>query len=646
MWSRSILNPAWAMVLAGTVGMPAGSAWGGPVGPTEPARLRVPSPMGLIDFEVDQPERPRSLARVHEPDVRVAGASGSFELAARLIVDADMEVVRRLVGLRGRVRSGPVPGFVIVETPSIVRAVRLADRLMRAPGVGSVELDLAQPRAERFPSDPSFGAQWHLHNFTLPAADVNAVPAWELGYTGLGVVVGVIELSFQPDHPDLANNFMSESSMPSSVVTSHATSVAGVIAADNDNGLGGVGMAYDAGLSRLIYGTSAQTAEAFTFRNDLNDIKNNSWGPLDNGRISYMSAIERAALSESVAEGRGGLGEIFVWAAGNGGLADRVDYDPYASSRYTIAVGAVGDLNFRATYNEVGSSMFVVTHSSGNIRRIFSTDSNGTYTSSFGGTSAAAPLASGVIALMLQANPQLSWRDVQQVLAETAWQVDPTNASWQVNAGGRHISEHYGFGAIDAEAAVLASRSWVSLPDEVHADSGVIVVERAIADNDPTGVTISSTLDSLIRVESVEVIVNVDTTNVGDLRVVLTAPSGTRSVLATPRNDTTDHYVDYVFTSVRHWGESSAGVWTVTISDEQAGTSAFWRDVRVVAHGVPWSYACPADLDGDGVLSAHDVQAFLAAYHGLDPLADFQPDGIIDYYDLQRYLNLLGEGCP
>lgn len=639
-WSRNVRMAG----VVGFLGMAAAAGHAQTASSGSPRRMAVPAPGGLLDLQLERPKGRSSSASRNEAGARVAGASASFTLGSRVIVDADLAYVRRLVGRRGEVRPAGPRGFVIVETPSVEKAVELANDLLGVPGLGSVEVDLSQPKAERVPTDPAFLGQWVLNNFANPAADVNAIPAWNLGYTGLGVVVGVVEFGWQVDHPDLAANYIEEASTPASVVTTHATSVAGIIAADNDNGLGGVGVAYDAGIARLMFGVSTDNANAFLHRNDLNDIKNNSWGPTDNGRISYMSAVERAAIEQSVAEGRGGRGEVFVWASGNGGLDDRVDYDPYASSRYTIAVGAVGDLNVRADYNEPGSSVFIVAHSSGNVRSVFSTTVNG-YTTTFGGTSASAPLASGVVALMLQANPDLTWRDVQHVLANTAWQVDPGEESWAVNDDGRLISEHYGFGALDAEAAVLAAQSWTNVGPEVDADSGTVSVEQAIPDDSVVGVNVPLVLDGIVRVESVEVILNVDTTTVGDLRINLTSPSGTVSTFATPRFDSTDNLIDYIFTTTRCWGESSAGTWTVHIADERSGAVALWRDVRVVAHGTAWASDCQADLDGNGTLDADDVQAFLDAYQAADPVADFVADGLFTFFDLQAFLNAFADGC-
>lgn len=607
--------------------------------------MLAPIPGGARELEVERPAGRSSRAGIRGSGARVAGAPEPLTLSSSVVVDADAETLRRLVGRRGVVRPGPARGFAVIETNSVEQAVALAHQLMREPGIGSVELDVEQPRALRAPTDPFFPGQWPLRNLANPAADANAVPAWDLGYTGLGVVVGVVEFAWQVDHPDLAANFIPDASMPPAGLNSHATSVAGVIAADNDNGLGGVGVAYDAGLARLIYGTSVQTASSLLHRNDLNDIKNNSWGPSDNNRVSYMAAVERAAIAQGVAEGRGGLGEIYVWAAGNGGINDRLDYDPYASSRFTIAVGAIGDQNVRATYNESGSSMFVVAHSSGNVQGVFSTALNG-YTTAFGGTSASAPLVSGVIALMLQANPDLTWRDVQHVLAATTWQVDPDNESWAINAAGRHVSDDFGFGAVDAHAAVVAAESWVNVGTEVHADSGRIVIEQAVPDNNLVGVSAFVTLDRLVRVESVEVIVNVECDAAGDIRLELVSPGGTVSTLSMPRFDPTDDLVDYVFTTTRCWGESSGGTWTVRVSDERATQSTFWNDVRVIAHGPAWTSDCPADLNGDGALTHVDVQLFLGAYHAGDPVADVIADGTINFFDLQAYLNRFSNGCP
>jgi subtilisin family serine protease len=629
-------------VLAAVVALAAGALAADNTRAVEPRERLIPGPGGLVRATIERPAATRSRAA----RLDTGALPESLEIAARVIVDGEADRVRPYLAPGDRLVAGPARGFLVVEAPSVARAVDLARAMMGDRALGSIEVDLEQPRAERFPTDPAFLGQWSLMNFADPAADVNAVPVWDLGVTGLGVTVGVVEFGFQADHPDLAANFNAAASQPPALVSAHATSVAGVIAADNDNGTGGVGVAYDAMISSLAYGLSSDNAAAFLYRNDLNDIKNNSWGPLDNGRITEMSAVERAAIEQGVREGRGGLGEVFVWAAGNGGLDDRVDYDPYASSRFTIAIGAIGDLNRRADYNEVGSSMFAVAHSSGNSRAIFSTTTNGGYTTNFGGTSAAAPLAAGVVALMLDANPALSWRDVQHIIADTAWKVDPDAESWFVNGAGRDMSDDFGFGAVDALAAVNAALSWTPVAPEAVADTGVVAVNRFLPDNDAAGVSVQLFMDEAVLLEAVELVLNVNTDFVGDLHIELRSPAGTRSTLATARVDPGDDFVGHVFTTLRSWGEPSAGVWTLTISDRRAFNNAEWIDARVIGYGTAIEAPCKADLTGDGATTIADVELFLAAYAAGQPIADFTGDGLFDYYDLQAFLNLFAVGCP
>ena len=148
----------------------------------------------------------------------------------------------------------------------------------------------------------------------------------------------------------------------------------------------GAGMAYGADLSILMYGNESETASALGQKNDLNDIKINSWGPTDNGQIAYMPETIRQAIEDGVRSGRDGRGVVYVWAAGNGGLyGDRVDYDPYASSRYTIAVSSIGDADIVTSYDEPGCAVLAVTQSNGNGRGIATTTTTSSWTTTFGG---------------------------------------------------------------------------------------------------------------------------------------------------------------------------------------------------------------------------------------------------------------------
>lgn len=614
-------------------------------------------------FVIADPDAPSSQAWRLTGELDRDGSpllAPGYTVLSRVIVGGGNRValedtLRRRAMLRGRTpeasRAAPVRGFSIIETESVGEAIALAEELRASGRFKTVELDLDRPRDLRsLPNDPLFANQWHLRNTLNPIADINAEDAWALGFTGQGVIIGIIESGFQITHADLAPNYVAAASTGSGT-TSHATGVAGVAAARGNNSLGVTGLAYHAGLARLIYGNSTQNAAVFLYRNDLTAIKNNSWGPPDTGALwdAYAASIELAALEDSALLGRNGLGTIVCWAAGNGGNNDRVDYDPYTSSRYTFAIGAIGDLDVEAWYNERGSAMLAVAHSSGNTRNITTTNTSSTYTSNFGGTSSSSPLAAGAIALALEANPALTWRDVQALIVQTARKNDPEDSYWTVNGAGSEVNERFGFGAIDAGALVSAALDWTLLPDETSATTGVIPVNEDLPDNTPEGVVRTVDLDADIIIESVTLTLNVQTLFVGDLRITLTSPSGTVSVFAEPRADFSTHISNYPFLTLRCWGEHAAGTWTIAISDERVNNIATWEDFTLTVHGTPASPECnPADLaEPFGILDLNDIQAFVSSFSDAETRADLaEPFGVFDLSDIQAFVNAFNAGCP
>lgn len=559
--------------------------------------LRVRAERGAATFRIAAPDATESSAdRVNTDLADKAGIVPSdtpgYLLSNRVVVRTDQPSA--MIALR---RARPnvaveevegAPGFWTVRAGSIRAAIALADELAGDGRLGEVYLDVAQPRADRaVPTDPGFPSQWHLRNTQLAIADVNVEPAWDAGYTGnSSITVGILEGGWRTSHPDLSANYNATASQSGNATSTHGTACAGLVGADNNNGRCGVGVAYDTRISKQYYGTASQTATAMGFRNDLNFIKSNSWGPADNNMITYLSSVERAAIDNAVATGRGGKGTIFAWAAGNGGTGDRCDYDPYASNRKTFAIGAVGDQDVRSSFNETGSSMLVVTPSSGNVRGIYTTTGSNQCTSGFGGTSAACPIGAGCMALVLEANPNLTWRDMQHVLINAARKCDAGNGLWTVNGGGHDINYNYGFGAVDVWAAIQLAAGWTNVPAESSLTTGVVAVNTQVPDNNPTGVTRQVNAPAF-NVESVELVLNMSMTYVGDLQVVVTSPSGTQSLLAAARADPTDNYVNYVFTSRRHWDENASGTWTIHIADLAAQDVATWTNYTFNVYGTP-----------------------------------------------------------
>lgn len=367
------------------------------------------------------------------------------------------------------------------------------------------------------PSDPLFADQWHLLNvgqetgnpdlqnlFGVAGQDINVVPVWNLGIDGSGVLVAVIDSGVQVNHPDLAGNISPTLRLNPIDGTNnvgpdlfdpdsgHGTSVAGIIAAVDNNGIGGVGIAPGATIVpiKLIADGSTVQAELDAFEWAINngiDITNNSWKPIGTNPIGIDGLpVQREAvplspavyqiLRSSAIYGRDGLGMINVFSSGNNagpfftdvfgtvGNYDSSSYNAYANSRYVITVTGVdhdglyinADGTF-TTYPEIGPNVLVAAPTGSNGRTsiasddgygsgIWTTDLTGdlgfnaaplpsgfdpdndplddpNYTSRFNGTSASAPMVSGVIALMLQANPNLTYRDVQEILVRSSRQV-------------------------------------------------------------------------------------------------------------------------------------------------------------------------------------------------------------------------------
>ena len=490
---------------------------------------------------------------------------------------------------------------LLVEFPNTDTSPDSA-RSLPSPGIEFLyPLTKQALQTRAIPNDPLFTDQWHLVNTGQTGgtvgADANVELAWDIAL-GTGVVIAVVDDGLQHAHPDLSDRYRADLSFdfndndpdPTPISTHHhGTAVAGVAAGTGDNNLGISGVAPEASLAglRLVAEPTSDLdeANALSYQNQEIDIYNNSWGPTDDGqRLEGPGPLTLAALENGVTNGRGELGSIYVWSAGNGlQNDDNVNYDGYANSRYTIAVGAIDHNGEQAFYSEPGAPILVTAYSSGDGVRVTTTDllgedglSAGDYTDRFTGTSSSAPLVSGVIALMLDANPNLTWRDVQHVLVETAEQNDSTDLDWTTNGAGHLVNHKYGFGAVDALAAVEAAIAWETVAEEVSVTSGETLVEVTIPDNNPTGVTSTISIVEDINLEWVEIVFDATHDYRGDLEIVLTSPDGTESILAETRDDFRDDYSSWTFTSARHWGESSFGDWTLAVSDGVTGDVGFW----------------------------------------------------------------------
>ena len=493
------------------------------------------------------------------------------------------------------------------------------------------EIESFSPLMEKYfstrfePNDPYFDDQWHLNNSGqtsgVTGEDANVTGVWD-SFNGSGVVISVIDDGVEHSHPDLSDNYVSAHSYdwcgddadpdPNSS-DGHGTAVAGVAAGTGNNSIGVTGAAFGASIAghRLIAcGFSDSTsADALSYHNGDIDIYSNSWGPFDSGNIlEGPGPITIAAIEDSIYNGRSGLGNIYTWAAGNGLDADdNSNYDGYSNSRYSIAVAAITHYGEQSWYSEPGANILVTAHSNGgapNYEGITTTDITGTggygggdVTHDFGGTSSATPLVSGVIALVLEANPTLTWRDVQNILVHSSRKNDANDSSWSLNGAGHDVSHKFGFGAVDAGAAVSLAQNWSSSGEEINASFGPFTPNLEIDNGPSTWTEFNLSVPIDLRLESIDVVVDITHDARGELDIVLQSPSGHESWLAEEHTDNNEDYANWRFGTVQHWDESSQGDWKLKVRDSVLGSnSGTVNSWEVIFHGV----GNVTDFDGDG----------------------------------------------
>jgi subtilisin family serine protease len=440
---------------------------------------------------------------------------------------------------------------------------------------------------------------------------------------------------------------------------SHGTSVAGVAVATGGNGIGITGAAPLAGVAsqRLIGSDSFNQDQvwAIGFQGQVNGsgqldpsvpftgsvapvrVMNHSYGP--NG--GYLKGpgweLVHPALAAS-AEKK----VIHVISAGN----ERDKYtnqDANATlanaSPNVIVVAALGSDGKYASYSSFGANVLVTAPSSSfdpqGLYSVSTIDRTGTagynnyeilnppngpprnpdpyfspvgtgnladYTSTFGGTSASAPLVSGIMALGVQANANLDLRMARHLLAQTSVKIDPTQADWITNGAGYHFNKNYGFGLIDADAFTQKATEVQSMSAaELFGPNGATVLQNKVFGANAR--TISETIsinkaDGLFQMEYVQVKLSLSGFQtegeaykngigacLGDISGTLTSAAGTRyQLFANDRNLTGANAenrfggndlsgtLEWTFTSYAYFGEEINGNWILELGNGSTNT--------------------------------------------------------------------------
>eukprot|EP01130_Rhizamoeba_saxonica_P005471 TRINITY_DN2189_c1_g1_i1.p1 TRINITY_DN2189_c1_g1~~TRINITY_DN2189_c1_g1_i1.p1 ORF type:complete len:561 (-),score=123.01 TRINITY_DN2189_c1_g1_i1:171-1853(-) len=456
-------------------------------------------------------------------------------------------------------------------------------------------------------TDPLLPDQWHLSNFntTREYVHINAEKSWELGYSGKGIVIGFIDDGLQFEHPDIFDNYIAKYSwnynLDSADVSPnlesdkywHGTSAAGAAAAVADGKICGVGVAYNASIAAIVLLQQLEISDVMESRalqhsNRNIHIYSNSWGPRDNSKLNKPGTLTAMTIENSIKYGRGGKGSIYVWAVGNGRESyDDCNYDRYSSNRLVITVGATDDVGVHTSYSERCSALLGVVPVGSNMNNIRTTgisdNRNELCNIDFSGTSAAAPLVSGIVALILEANSNLSWIDVQYVLQKSTDKNDPTNDSWDQNKAGIWYSTDYGFGIFDSFKAVKNAMSYTDYIVE-----STLIYNMHVFDYTFPMMLVDVDITQIMVIHHVELEILMYHKYRGNIEISLTSPGGTLAQLARKHPDFDSDYIGWTFTALNFWGETSNGVWQLSISEKDTlfpDRNAFLETFKVRIYG-------------------------------------------------------------
>jgi subtilisin family serine protease len=421
----------------------------------------------------------RVVVRVH-PGVRIGDLLA--RVGARLVRSVDHSRHTYLAQL-----DDPMASFAAAE------------RLAGLPGVVYAEPSLVRSYQKRAPADPLTPRQWHLvsdaESGATPGTHIQAELAWQLSEGRPDTVIGIFDDGVDFEHPDLAGGIVEGLNVPSDLSAEvengccwHGSAVAGVAAAQaNDIGLRGVCPTcslmpiFQTSDDGMMLDEDVSTAELFTSACDRAAVVNNSWGPADGDPSVFeedelepevLPQVIEDALTYCETEGRGGLGTVIVFAAGNGN--EDVASDPFASHPLTVGVAAVDDSGRKSYYSDFGAAVDVSAPSDGGSNGIWTTALRGSgnrgdddYMDDFGGTSSAAPVVSGLVGLVLSVNPALTAAQVRQLLRDTADKVDRLNAAYDETGHSRR----YGHGRVNAYRAVREAERLASTCKPLQAES-------------------------------------------------------------------------------------------------------------------------------------------------------------------------------
>ena len=393
-------------------------------------------------------------------------------------------------------------------------------------------------QAISYNDEPKFNEQWYLHNTNMKGLDINILPVWQKGYGTKPVSIGILDAGIDTTHPDLRDMILLPYFEEYDPKESHGSNVAGLIAA-RDNHVGMIGVAPNAKIYNYAIADNSTITNSIipAFRQNHTNIAvyNASFGAENqflNHKLHHVALKPsiKQAMNTVTKHGFDGKGSSLVFAAGNGQEVAR--NDGYLNYHAVIAVNAIKKdgivpvPKFLSGGYTIGVNLWL-TAPMGSV----TSNNGGGYINNFIGTSATAPLVSGTIGLLRSEFPELTWRDVKLILAESARKYDKGDKAKYRKSGvlycnpeeTQKYSKTLGFGLLDVEQAFILAQNWNLLPP-----MKVKTYTYTNTDTTNTNKYVDEfSLDNSIQfIESltIEIVLNADDDFFGDIKI--TSPNG------------------------------------------------------------------------------------------------------------------------
>lgn len=414
---------------------------------------------------------------------RADGASFRAQLDQHAIVQlapgSSLEALLGSAQLRLERTLSQAAGLYLVAAASGEDGVRIASRLARTPGVLEAIPDLHLRRVRHSlsipPNDEHYGAQWYLKKLSIERA-------WRYSTGDPDTIAVVIDDGCDLQHPDLTANLLGGTDLvdgddtpsyaPGTKGNAHGTACSGLIAAQADNQIGIAGVCPECSLRcvRLLPPDDkgvplSHDISAFDYALRIGAaVVSNSWGF---GDATPVPAALRSMIERLFTDGRDGKGTLVLFSAGNEDrelMPDEID-----GVKGVLSIGAINNFDEAAPFSNRGQSLDLTAPAGTYTTDISGSDGDdrGDYTSLFGGTSSACPIAAGVAALVMSARKDMTAAEVSDLLLQTARKAPfarPDSAGHDPT---------YGYGIVDPLGALRSALGITDPEPDLSMDAGM-----------------------------------------------------------------------------------------------------------------------------------------------------------------------------